>query len=333
MRIYLEPVEHRLGTATTDLIRGDTVAELDYARAIVPEKLEPPVGTPVPREVRVEGRVFLDRNGNGKLDEGEPGLHNVLITDGSSIHRTDNDGNFTLSFLVELENHCRFVVVTRPTGYRPTTFFFLRIPFDEEMTEYFVNFGFCEDEASHRSEFSFLVASDSQFRHPEAMIAIAKDFAQMTESSDDLAFLVTIGDLTMSGTHYQWDMYDQIQKASRLFVYNGFGGHDGNCPKERSTLNYECRIGPPYYSWDYGGVHFIQFVTEGGYLSEAARARQQTWLEADLKAIKPYTPVIVVTHYPLIHYRTLFEHECHKYRNDRDSVMLITIYHFLLTDF
>ena len=34
-------------------------------------------------------------------------------------------------------------------------------------------------------------------------------------------------------------------------------------------------------------------------LSEAVRARQQTWLKADLQVIKPYTPVIIVTHYPL----------------------------------
>ena len=65
----------------------------------------------------------------------------------------------------------------------------------------------------------------------------------------------------------------------------------------RSTVNFELRIGPPYYSWDYGGVHFIQIVAETPYLMPKARARQQKWIEADLEALPRGMPVIVVSRY------------------------------------
>ena len=94
-------------------------------------------------------------------------------------------------------------------------------------------------------------------------------------------------------------MYDRIRGASNIPVYDGFGGHDGNCHNPRSTVNYEQRIGPAWYSWDYGGVHFIQFVTETHYLRSEAKARQDKWLAADLRTLPRETPVIVATHYPL----------------------------------
>ena len=117
------------------------------------------------------------------------------------------------------------------------------------------------------------------------MISIAKDYSQVTSAPGDPAFLVTVGDLTINGTHYEWDLYDRIRGASKIPVYDGFGGHDGNCHDPRSTVNFEERIGPPWYSWDYGGVHFVHFVTETHYLRPAAKARQSAWLKADLAAI------------------------------------------------
>ena len=70
----------------------------------------------------------------------------------------------------------------------------------------------------------------------------------------------------MNGSQFEWDMYDYIRRSSKIPVYEGFGGHDGNCLDPRCTVSFEQRIGPPYYSWNYGGVHFIQLVTETSYL-------------------------------------------------------------------
>ena len=294
-----DPIDDSDLRTTTDLLRGFSDAELDAAEKAIPRRPEPSPGVARPRAVTVTGHVYQDQNANGAREPDEPGLADVTVTDGRHVLRTSRAGGYRFRIQTGQELHHRFVVVTRPTGYRPTGEFFLRVPFDEERTDYSVDFGLAPDAASANREFWFVTASDSQFTTVEQMIPTAKDYAQITSAPNRPAFMMTAGDLTMSGSHFEWDMYDHIRRSSKIPVHEGFGGHDGNCLDPRSTLNFEQRIGPPYYSWDYGGVHFVQFVTETAYLRPAARERQTAWLKADLGAIPPKTPVIVVSHYPL----------------------------------
>jgi len=282
-----------------DLLRGYNQEELDAARKNIPKRPEPPLATTQPREVLVKGWVYEDKNGNGKREADEAGLPYIMVSDGDRVTRTAKDGSY--EFIIQLldEPHHRFVCATRSTGFKPTTDFFGRIRFDEKQTRYEFDFGFVKDAKSAAREFWFMAASDSQFTAIEQMIPTAKDYAQLTAAPGGPAFLTTAGDLTMNGTHFEWDMYDHIRRSSRIPVYEGFGGHDGNILDPRCTVNFEQRIGPPYYSWNYGGVHFIQFITETGYLRNAAQIRQKNWLKADLEALPKGMPVIAISHYPL----------------------------------
>ena len=286
-------------SSTRDLLRGYSDAELREATRAIPRRPEPALGKPRPRLCVVMGAVYVDRNANGRRDAGEPGLPGVMVSDGEKVVRTSALGEFRFRIRFDENPHHRFVVVTRPTGYRPTGDFFLRIPFDKPGTEFTFNCGFAVDPASAKREFWFMTASDSQFTSIEQMIPIAKDYAQVTAAPGGPAFLATAGDLTMTGSQFEWDMYDRIRGSSKIRVYEGFGGHDGNCLDPRCTVSFEQRIGPPFYSWDYGGVHFIQFVTETYYLRSAAQLRQRDWLNADLKALPRGMPVIAISHYPL----------------------------------
>ncbi len=282
-----------------DLLRGYNQEELDAARKNIPKRPEPPLAATQPREVLVKGQVYEDKNGNGKRDAGEIGLPNIMVSDGDRVSHTAKDGSYKFNIQVLDEPHHRFVSATRPTGFKPTSNFFGRIRFDEKQTRYEFDFGFVKDAKSAAREFWFMAASDSQFTVIEQMIPTAKDYAQLTAAPGGPAFLTTAGDLTMNGTHFEWDMYDHIRRSSRIPVYEGFGGHDGNILDPRCTVNFEQRIGPPYYSWNYGGVHFIQFITETGYLRNAAQTRQKNWLKADLGALPKGMPVIAISHYPL----------------------------------
>lgn len=298
------PVADTALKSTGDLLRGFNDDELAALRKKIPERPEPELGVARPRLASVSGTVFEDRNGNGTRDTGEPGLSGISMSDGERVLRTGDDGAFQFQLRFDENPHHRFVVMTRPTGFRPTRAFFTRIPFDEPRVEYRVDFGLARDPASAKREFWFMTASDSQFTNIEQMIPTAKDYAQVTSAPafpglGRPAFLATAGDLTMNGSQYEWDMYDFIRGQSKIPVYEGFGGHDGNCLDPRCTVSFEQRIGPPYYSWEYGGVHFIQIVYETGYLRTSARERQSDWLQADLKSLPPKMPVIAVSHYPL----------------------------------
>ncbi len=201
--IELRKVEAVEGTSVSDLLRGYTGAELAAAEKALPRRDEPQLPKPILRTVTVKGRVYLDRNANGKLDEGETGLKGVSVSDGERVNRTGPEGEFSFSFKMVDEAHYRIIFATRPTGYRPTNSYFFRIPYDELKNKYTAHFGFIEDELSRRKEFWFISGSDSQFNHITSMIPIAKDYAQVTDTPGDPAFLVTVGDLTMNGTQYE----------------------------------------------------------------------------------------------------------------------------------
>ena len=299
-----DPIADSELITTSDLLRGFNDKELAEAQRATPPKREPRLGLPRPRLVTVTGAVYQDRNANGQRDADEPPMPNVMVSDGEGVVRTGDDGAYRFRIRMDEEPHYRFVAVTRPSGFKPTSSFYLRIAFAEDRTEYSADFGFALDEESAKRNFWFMTASDSQFTTISQMIPIAKDYAQVTSapalpSWGRPAFLTTAGDLTMNGSQFEWDMYDRIRGSSKIPVYEGFGGHDGNCLDPRCTVNFEQRIGPPYYSWDYGGVHFVQFITETGYLRSTARLRHHDWLQADLNALPPRTPVIAVSHYPL----------------------------------
>ena len=294
-----EPVNDSDLKTASELLRGFNDQELNALRRQIPQRPEPELAAPRPRLAIVTGTVFEDRNASGTQDAGEPGLKDIVRSDGEQVLRCDQDGRFRFSIRFDENPHHRFVVLTRPTGFRPTRGFFVRIPFDETDVQYSISFGLTRDPASAEREFWFMTASDSQFTNIEQMIPIAKDYAQVTSAPGGPAFLTTAGDLTMNGSQFEWDMYDYIRGSSAIPVYEGFGGHDGNCLDPRCTVSFEQRIGPPYYSWNYGGVHFLQLVSETGYLRTPARERQSDWLQADLGSLPPQTPVIAISHYPL----------------------------------
>ena len=97
----------------------------------------------------------------------------MTVTDGRRIVRTSPDGSYEVSIQIDQEPHHRFVVVTCPSGYRPSGRFFLRVAFDAPRTDYTHDFGLVADAASANREFSFVTASDSQFTTIEQMIPTA----------------------------------------------------------------------------------------------------------------------------------------------------------------
>lgn len=47
-------------------------------------------------EASAVGSVFDDRNGNGRRDAGEPGIADVLVSNGRDVARTDAAGGWSL---------------------------------------------------------------------------------------------------------------------------------------------------------------------------------------------------------------------------------------------
>jgi hypothetical protein len=127
---------------TSDLLRGFNDAELEEFAKQIPRRPEPELRQARPRLVTATGSVYEDRNANGKRDAGEPGLPGVVVSDGEKVIRTSVTGEYRFAIRVDQNPHHRFIVVTRPNGYRPTAAFFHWIPFDQSGTKYAVIFWF-----------------------------------------------------------------------------------------------------------------------------------------------------------------------------------------------
>lgn len=64
----------------------------------------------------VTGRVFDDRNRNGRLDDGEPGLAGVKVSNGRDVALTDASGRYRLAVLDDMS-----VFVIQPSGWQVPT--------------------------------------------------------------------------------------------------------------------------------------------------------------------------------------------------------------------
>ena len=132
---------------------------------------------------------------------------------------------------------------------------------------------------------------------------LADDLRRVTAAAaPDL--IIATGDLTNVGTLAQLRSYRAATESVPLPVFSVFGGHDGN--EERIeveagctyTRHYETVLGPAYYSFDWGGRHFIVYATEDRFFSPADQERKERWLWADLAAQPPGQEIVLVQHTP-----------------------------------
>ena len=108
--------------------------------------------------------------------------------------------------------------------------------------------------------------------------------------------------------------YEETQQQLGLKTYHTVGNHDVLGIYTASGMNpgdanygksyFEQHIGPRYQSFDHKGVHFIVLdsiglTPERGYYGLIDDAQMQ-WLKADLAKQGAATPIIVVSHIPII---------------------------------
>ena len=111
-----------------------------------------------------------------------------------------------------------------------------------------------------------------------------------------------------------FDLYDKTQQDLSVKVYHTIGNHDvfgiytasGMEPNDPlyGKKYYEEHISKRYYSFDRKGVHFIVLDSIGVTADRAYEGRidaeQTQWLDGDLKAQAAGTPIIVVSHIPVV---------------------------------
>jgi 3',5'-cyclic AMP phosphodiesterase CpdA len=178
-------------------------------------------------------------------------------------------------------------------------------------------------EAAHGPETPLRIAfytdvhARTEWDTPEAMaLAAAAINAQQPDIVIAGGDLITDGfNASAESVRTRWDAYMEMHRAIHGRVEAAIGNHDlvaarpadGSAPAEDPRSEFLDRMGleRTWRSFDFGGCHFVLLdsihVTGDAFEYEGwVDAEQLAWLREDAAALALDTPVIVVTHIPLL---------------------------------
>ena len=266
------------------------------------------------------GVVFVDANGNGKKDADERPLAGVGVSNGSDVVQTDATGRYSISVSDDA-----IVFVIKPDGLRPvhdadhlSRFYYIHKPNGSPAGLKFpgvestgplpaqIDFPLYPQEESR--QFDVLFFGDPQPRDQREVDYIAHDVIEGLIGTD-AAFGVTLGDILFDDLSL-FENFNRMVGRIGVPWYNVIGNHDINFAVDRDELSdetFERVYGPSYYSFNYGGIHFIvvddvHWMTDGNrrFYRSGLSTAQLDFIENDLKHVPQETLVVAMMHIPLV---------------------------------
>ena len=265
------------------------------------------------------GVVYHDRNGSGAREAGEEGLPGVRVSNGREVVTTDAQGRWELP----ADDEVIFFVI-KPSGWMTPVdennlprFYYIHKPAGSPEVKYggvpptgplpkSIDFPLRPHREPDR--FRILVLADPQ---PHTLGEVGYLMHDVIEEliGLDAAFGVTLGDIVYDNLSLYYPLNAAVARIG-LPWYNVIGNHDMNFDAtgdEHSDETFEGVFGPPYYSFDYGPVHFIAMDTikltrpEGerpGDYAGKIDARQLEFIRNDLAQVPPERLVVLMMHIP-----------------------------------
>jgi len=254
----------------------------------------------------IEGLVFHDANGNGRHDPDETAIAQVVVSDGKTVVQTDKDGRYALE--VDDSVAVPLVFISIPSGYM-TDRFFAHIRARAQRADFALR------SVESPKEFYFIHLTDihlgARDSGADRLKGIREDMAKLLKP----AFVINSGDMASQVVnlkdaqlvHSSFKHYLRNAATLPAPVFNVMGNHDyarklEPTLKEAKTGGYRMHLGPEYYSFNYGPVHFIVLDSEVGMGSpgDPATAAQLEWIKKDLALVRKGTPLILTYHHPVI---------------------------------
>lgn len=261
------------------------------------------LGSLLLQAAEVSGVVFEDANRNGVRDAGEPGIAGVAVSNQDAVVTTDASGTFRLG-----DAGTGVVFVSTPDGYRTVG------PFWRPAAARPLSFALERDSA--KAELTFIHASDTHISL--ASLARTQSLRSLVDSIAP-AFVLITGDLVRDALRVPeaeavgyYELFMKERNAFRTPVFTVPGNHE-IFGIERDTSGvpithplygramYRHYLGPDYYSFTRGGVHFVGLNTvdidDKQYYGHVDSV-QLAWLERDLERLPATMPVVTFDHIP-----------------------------------
>ena len=264
----------------------------------------------------------------GKVSCEGTGLAGVVVSDGIEVVKTDAKGVYQM----KSKKHHGYVFVSTPSGYEPLTNgilpkFHATLKANAATAER-VDFQLKKADGQDNHRMLLLgdihLAKRTSTTNDQAQFAnFVKDINATVSATPGKVYALTLGDMT-------WDLYwldnkysfpEYLKDASDikgLMVYHTIGNHDHSMyymGDFDTVKDYKENIGPTYYSFNIGKVHYVVLDdvectnstldpkrTDGGYLRAYdghVVEEELAWLRKDLAYVPNGTPLVVTMHIPL----------------------------------
>jgi len=216
------------------------------------------------------GQVFVDANANQQRYSGEPGVPNVHVSTGTRIVKTDTSGDYR----IEIEDEA-IIFVVKPSGYKTAVsqdnlprFYYVHQPNGSPTGLRYTGIAptgplperidFALSPQDEPSVFEAILFADTQ-PQTEVELDYIRDDVVAELIGTEAAFGMTMGDIG----------FDDLSILPRLNAiigqigipwYNVPGNHELNllAKDDRYSLEtFKSIYGPPYYSFNVGGAHFV----------------------------------------------------------------------------
>ncbi|MBN1902362.1 calcineurin-like phosphoesterase family protein [Candidatus Sumerlaeota bacterium] len=276
----------------------------------------------------IRGYVFLDANRNNSREASEPGVPNVLVSNGLDVTPTGAKGKYELNIFGDA-----VIFITKPDGFATPEskwnlplFYYIHRPIGSPSSRYKgcdstgplpSSLDFPLRKTESLSEFEALAFADTQPRNLKELAYVRDDVINGVIGSN-AAFGIVLGDILFNDLSF-FDEYKDIISKIGIPFYHIPGNHDTNqdAPDDQYSMEtYIRHFGPPYYSFDFGQVHFVVLDNidwigprEGhrGRYEPRLGEKQLKWLENDLKHVDHSKLVVICCHIPIKNMRNAHE--------------------------
>lgn len=142
----------------------------------------------------------------------------------------------------------------------------------------------------------------------------AKYFTQLLKNNKfdfilnggDSIFDASYNNVTREMVTNQWALWDQFIGLTSLKVHSCIGNHDAwwKAPSKQDDMYgipyvvKRLKMPGRYYSFDQNGWHFI--ILDGNNTGITLDPEQMKWLNDDLTKLPANTPVLIMSHYPIL---------------------------------
>lgn len=244
-------------------------------------------------------------------------VENVVVSDGVEVTLTDQDGIYQLKSAKKQG----VVFISIPGGYEVSSDgvlpkFFTRLKGAPNVVE---RVDFTLKKVNNQDSYKVFMLGDM---HLANRTSDAKQFSEFTADltnymnshKGEKMYAIALGDMTWelywySNNYYFPEYLNAVNSQLKdLQIFHVMGNHDNDylgTSDFTAEIKYRDLIGPTYYSFNIGNVHYVVIdnIDSSNFDGTTARKyeksitnEQLNWLVKDLSHVDKSTPVVVATH-------------------------------------